>query len=342
MRALYVHAIGAFTAVGHTVGATMGSLWTGYTRVRELPITGPGGEPVAALPTAINEDISSGPLRMLAMSGFALRECARDAPLQPIPLVLCGPDPREVAVDFRFFCRRLMDVTGVPIDLEKSIFVPGDHAAIALALLHADELLASGRADACYVAGADTLLELGRLRRLVAERRIRGGDKPEGVVPGEAAVFLRVARRPRTGTSACLRGVGTGEEPVVRTTGRVSAAGLVRAMRGALDDAAARVGDVALLAVDLASERLPVHEMAVAKARLRGRAGGRAWNVWKPQMEVGDIGAALGPLVLAYLSFLIGKGCLVDQNKEHGGALYVGSSELGLRGAVFVSEVTRG
>jgi 3-oxoacyl-[acyl-carrier-protein] synthase-1 len=342
MRNLFIQEIGAFTSIGTYLGATIGSLRVGYSSFGELPIVGPGGKPVCAARSVVDNDIASGAVRMLAMSGFALRECAGEL-TEPLPLVLCGPSPTEVAVDFAWFCHHLAATTGIPIDVQRSVYVTGGHAAISAALAHADHLLASRQASACYVAGADTFLDMARLKRLIADQRILGKGNSDGFIPGEAAVFLRVTRRHDDASYAWLRGIGMSDEASVRTSGRVSAAGLTRAAREALSDARATIADVALTAVDVSGERPGFYELAVTAARLKPRPD-QAWSVWNPALCVGDVGAALGPLALAYLAFMLKAGGFAGKTTSPNGAagLYLASSEEGLRGAVFASEVPRG
>ncbi|HJZ84560.1 MAG TPA: hypothetical protein VKN99_05280 [Polyangia bacterium] len=346
MRQLAIQSVGAFTPVGLNVGQTMGSLRTRLARFQEVQVYPPQeGEPLVCAPTPILNDVAVGADRLVVMASHALAECARGFEAEPAPLLLCAPEPDEMTLNAEALLGRIAEHASVRIELEQSRLFAGGHAAVVPALAAADALLASGRVPACYVAGVDSLLDLARLRRLMGEQRIATEDVWDGVIPGEAAACLRISRRRDARALAWVRGFGMAEEPATRASRKPnSAQGMTRAVRAALADAEVTMQQIALHAYDLSGERYRFYEAAIAHTRLRPRRKDRLAAL-TVAVSVGEVGAALGPLTLAYAAFMLRMGG-VSVPEELGaipaGVLYTGGAEGPLRGAVFLSEIGHG
>jgi len=135
------------------------------------------------------------------------------------------------------------------------------------------------------------------------------------------------------------------EEPATRASNRPnSAQGMTRAMRAALADAQVTMHQVALHAYDLSGERYRFYETAIAHTRLRPKRKDRLAAL-TVAVSVGEVGAAMGPLTLAYAAFMLRMGG-VSVPEELGAipasVLYSGAADGPLRGAVFLSELGHG
>jgi 3-oxoacyl-[acyl-carrier-protein] synthase-1 len=341
---LAVDAIGAFSSVGLNVPQTMGSLRTRLALFTELPIFGNDGEPLVGAPAPLQTELASAWERRVAMGAFALAECAQGAAEEPLPLLLCTSEAEDDAT-FGAFLRRLGREARVALEPTLSAQVPGGHAAVGPALQQAHALLASGRSRACYVGAADSLLERGRLERLSQSGRVKHENASDAFIPGEAAAFLRVSLRPSSESLAQVTGVGQADEARGFGSGKPSTAqALVTAIKQALAQAGATTEDVAVIGQDVTGERYFFSEWSLATTRLKFRRRHHL-PTWTAALSVGDIGAALGPLTLAYFSFLLGGGglgSLQDDGVMRRALLYGACSDEALRSAVILREVGDG
>ncbi len=335
-----IDGMGVFTPVGLNVPQTMGSLRTGLERFSEIEVFGEDGEPVVASSTPLQRDGLLGTERLIAMGGFALAECAEGHEAEPTPILLCAPEPAEAGTTFPFehVVSGLARHAGVSIDPSLSRLFPMGHAAIGHALHHARELLSSRRARACYVGATDSLLQLDRLALLMKLERIKNSNTSDGFIPGEAAAFLRVTTAARhAGTYALIHGIGFGTERSTRTSGEpLAAVGMTAAFRAALGDARATIQDVDLVATDLSGERYGFQEMALAMTRLKPRRP-NPLPTWSLAESVGEVGAAAGPLALAYLAFMARAGGAPGPR-----LMFAGGSESGARTAIMLGQVHDG
>jgi 3-oxoacyl-[acyl-carrier-protein] synthase-1 len=328
LRRLFVDGIGAMTSVGTDVGSTMGSLRAGADFFRELEYWGRDGQRVRGAPSDALHDGLPERERVLAMGARALAECAAGTEHEPLPLLLCVDGRSE---DVASFVQGISRYSAVAIDSHQSAVFGGGHAAIVGALQHADVLLSSGRARACYVGASDTLLVSRRITQLLRERRLRNAEVSDGCYPGEGSVFLRVVRRPHQhAVYASIPGLGVAEEPAIASGKPVTGIGMARAMRAAMSEAGVDINALDALAADLNGERRRFTELAFALPRLRQRRP-EPLHAFCAAESVGEVGAVIGPLSVAWLAFKIGLGATTKP-----GGLYIGG-DAALRGAVYVS-----
>lgn len=337
MRGLFIDGIGAFTSIGCNVPQTMGSLRTGFTRQRELEIFGPDGNRVVACPSDVVNDGYLGFNRLAVMGAAALRECAREHDDSPLPVLLCCPEPSATSWPSEALLSEIARLSAVGIDVTWSRSFYSGHAAIGEALAFASRLLTSHPAHACYIGGAESLIDPDRIAKLMAEGRVRNGEVSDGLTPGEGAAFLRVSARPgRRRPLAVVQGLSVYQEEATRRGEPVTGASLARAIQEALRQAGATLEDLDLFVTDLNGERSGFTELAFAMTRTRLKRK-EPLDSFAPARLLGEIGPVLGIVGVAYIAFKMGAG-----GAERRGGLYVGRSEGGLRAAVYLNQVTRG
>jgi 3-oxoacyl-[acyl-carrier-protein] synthase-1 len=245
-----------------------------------------------------------GPERLLTMALFALEECARGREAEAAPLLLCAPEPAELTVQWDGFLAELAFHTAGRIDERQSEVLPAGRAAVAEALARAQEIVGSGHAPACYVGAVDSLVDGERLERLRLEGRIRD-EATAGFTPGEGAVFLRVSGSADASSLAIVSGIGVAQEEATRTSEKTNTGvALARSMREALLQSGIAMQDVGFFAHDASGERFGFNELGFALGRMRPRKMVK----WTPTLSVGEIGAAVGPLAVGYLAFLLRAG----------------------------------
>jgi 3-oxoacyl-[acyl-carrier-protein] synthase-1 len=180
------------------------------------------------------------------------------------------------------------------------------HTGVARALAHARAEFEAGRADRALVISADSYLDSGSLDWLLAEDRLKSGDNPVGLAPGEAGAALLVETR-----EACAARGGTPLAVLPLVT--VLAAPSPNGERSARDDedVAVRLAEVLGAATGAHSERFDGDLFVdlngeVWKSRVWGSAQPRLhetidWETARtvfPIVELGETGAATAAVSL--------------------------------------------
>jgi 3-oxoacyl-[acyl-carrier-protein] synthase-1 len=331
LNPIALDSIGAFTSAGTSTAQTMAALCLGVKLFEEQDTCDARGEPVVGARSALAPEKAEGIDRLVTLAGLALQECAGAQPAGPVPLLLCAP-ARDAFFDPEDLLRALLAEAPVAIDPRLSRAYGGGRTAIALALREAERLLSARACDACYVGGVESLVDREALDVAVRAGRVKTTVTPEGFVPGEGAVFLRVSARPGRATMARIAGIGEDDEPAPRGSAQPNQGlGLARAARAALSAAGVSMPTVGIVVHDASGDRFGFRESALALARLRPRAEPAA-TIWTPATVTGELGAAYGPLAVAQAAFFLQK-----QVSPGPGALVLGADAGPRRAAIVLS-----
>jgi 3-oxoacyl-[acyl-carrier-protein] synthase I len=258
--------------------------------------------------------------RWVRLSVPALREALSSAESAPIPMILAAPAAGR-ADDEDQAGRALLDGLALrserPIDVARSELVRVGQAGGAVAFARAGEIVAAG-APRVLVGGVDSYLHPGVLRELDEQHRLHGLDVEDGFVPGEGAAFCLVeaaqpmlranrgsapARRDRARRAptpdVTISGWAEGEESSVRT-GEPNVARAMTKLVASLADGCDWVLS------DVNGEAHRVREWGMVETRtLRGRSV----VTMRPVDELGDVGAASGPLFVVLAATMLSLGC---------------------------------
>ena len=174
--------------------------------------------------------------------------------------------------------------------------IDGGAAAALGSLAFAAQALEGGQAVEVILLAVDSLLASPGLAALQAANRIQGPDNPQGLVPGEGAVALRLVPRGRGGSgSPVALGVATTREPDTVSSSRFSQGrALLQALRGAAGGAGELESQVDWVVSGANGERYAHWEWTLAQARFFRTRRDRLPVVY-PAMSVGEIGSASGP-----------------------------------------------
>jgi 3-oxoacyl-(acyl-carrier-protein) synthase len=332
MTPLWIDQIGMVTSAGLTTAQTMGSLLTRTCRPKQIPLLGPDGEALRVFKVPLETGLGSGLARLIGMTRLAVAECAgaRENDEEPLPLVLSCPGEEAFAYNPAALVRAVDDV----VDVASSRILPGGtHAAIGVALREARKLLALGKHRACYVGAVDTMLDKGRLARLMAASRILSSERaPGGFIPGEGAAVLRVSLSRDVAAAVCIAGVGLEVESATRESGKVTGFAQAAAARSALAEGKRRIEDVSLVATDLTGGRHRFYEAALATTRLRPSRE-QAFRQVSLGPLLGEVGCALGAISVAYLAVALHRRWT---GTAPGAAMYLGADDDALRAAVLL------
>jgi len=242
-----------------------------------------------------------GVVRLARMVVPAIREClaAITTKQAQIPLVLIVAEPdRPGRMD------DIDDSLWAAIEAEmgafhpKSAMLPLGKAGIAQALMQARGLIQGGRVPAVLIAGVDTLLTAASINAYFEKGRLLVPDNSDGFIPGEAGTAILVG--PDTGSGGLMvQGIGIAIEKATLESGDpLRGEGMANAIRAACKDGGATMDDVDYRITDLNGEQYWFKEAALAIARTI-RNVKKEFDLWHPADCIGEIGAAIGPAVLA-------------------------------------------
>jgi 3-oxoacyl-(acyl-carrier-protein) synthase len=311
----------------------MAALCLGIKLFEELPSKDAQGHPVIGALSGLALNKAAGLERLVTMGVLALGECAGGQGGERLPLLLCTPEPGDALVEPEDVLRGLAAQSPVGIDGPNSRAFAGGRGALFPALQEAARLLEAGVFRACYLGGVDSLVDEEALDAVLRAGRVKTAAEPEGFVPGEGAVFLRIAARSTRGTLATIAGIGEARETAPRGSSMPNhGIGLAQAARAALNKAGVRMDAVGIVVHDAAGDRFGFREAALGLARLRPRAEPPP-SIWTPATVTGEIRAAYAPLALAQAAFFLHKKVSAGP-----GALVLGAAAGPARGAALLLE----
>jgi 3-oxoacyl-[acyl-carrier-protein] synthase-1 len=308
---------GMVCAVGHSAAAACAAIradLAGFVELRYVDDDGEviRGAPVPGLPPA-ERPID----RLRTMLAMSVGEAMAKAPWvgrEALPLLvgIAEPDrPGGLRVEAP---AGLVDDLGRRLDArfhpELSGVVAAGHTAGFRALATAREIVGSGAAPACLVAGVDSYIDAQSLLWLAEHDRLKTRANSDGVIPGEAAACVLVEAAPREGmVAATLLGLGFGHEPagILTEEPPLQARGLVAATRAALGEAGIGLHEVDLRIADVAGEGYAFKELALAMQKVL-RVRKETLPLWHAADAIGDTGAAAGVCQMVVLMAAFRKG----------------------------------
>lgn len=248
-----------------------------------------------------------GRTKLVKMVVPAIQEClaALDGtPPANVPLFLCVAEPerpgRLEGLDETFLMEVQVEL-GVQFHPESKIIAEGKVSG-ATALSLAQQWLYSRRSQYCLIAGVDSYLVAGTLAVYEEQNRLLTSEDHDGFIPGEAGAAIVVSAPviAKGVTIQCL-GIGNGQEPAtVLSEQPLKADGLVAAIKAALADAGCGMGDLDFRIADVSGEQYGFKEASLALTRtLRQRK--EHFYIWHPSDCIGEIGAAIVPVMLGVL-----------------------------------------
>jgi 3-oxoacyl-[acyl-carrier-protein] synthase I len=208
---------------------------------------------------------------------------------------------------------------------EQSAIIAHGRVGGAVALRQARRLIHETDIESVIIAGADSLLVRPTLSAYEERERLLTSQNSNGFIPGEAAAAVMVSK-PRSGAEPELRCLGLGfarEQATVETELPLRADGLSAAIKGALAEADCTLGATGFRITDLSGEQYYFKEAALALSRtLRQRK--EFYDIWHPADCIGEVGAAIGPVMLAVLlaaqqkAYALGSNVLCHSGNDDG------------------------
>lgn len=211
----------------------------------------------------------------------------------------------------------------------------GPAAAIGV-LDHALETMARQGAGQILLGGVDSLVNGADLTRLGRANRLKGDGNAQGLVPGEAAVFVRLSPAPAAEAPAALLATGVAEEADTVASERYSQGrAMLRALRAAVDGPGPSEPDIGFVVSNGNGERYGGWEAMIARPRFY-RTRREMLPTAYPAMTFGEVGTAGAALALMVAADALAEGYAPGRV-----AMCEIASEGGLRAAAVVAGAGR-
>lgn len=202
--------------------------------------------------------------------------------------------------------------------------IAAGRAGLSHGLLLAKKMLRERLCRRVLLVGIDSYLNAASINHYLAEGRLLHSGNRDGFIPGEAGAAVLLERHEGEQHGLLIMSAARGQaegRPDGSTPSR--ARGLSRALRAALAQSGITPEDIAFRVSDQNGEAFFAREAANAIARLGGDGLGTP-QVLTTADCVGEIGAATGPLMLAWLHRVLprpdspGASGLIHLANDHG------------------------
>lgn len=303
-----IAAAGACCSLGYYLEAISCALRVGYDGFQESKMAFSGAEPVrvACLP----DTEVWGAERLAKWLLYALGNCLDKAPsveLESVPLFLLTLEAErphgQEHLQFETAIKAQQSLE-LPFHPDSRI-VAGGKAGLGMALEQIAELFARGSARQALLVGVDSLISGKSIKYYLDAQRLLMPGNSDGFVPGEGAAALLLEASSPTVPGVHIAGFGRGQAEG-RPDGSVPsrARGLTQAMRGALAQAGHAADALQFRVSDQNGEAFFSREASHALTRI-SVPGSTAPQTITTADCTGEIGAATGPLMLAWLSIFM-------------------------------------
>ena len=312
MQRAEITALGSNTSLGEATTASA-AMRAKMSRPAELPAivfdSEDGAIPVKGHPVPSVAGFQ-GEARLLSLALPALRELMSSVMLNPgTPLFLCVALPdleTRVRVSGMTSPRKLglldkmVQHSRLTVAPQARLGFPAGPAGFSLAMEAALGLLAKTPAAACIVGGVDTLCDDLAIAALAAEGRLKTGDNPVGIQPGEAAAFLLLEASPtdrgKANVLGRIGGVGIAQDPTAEDKPAMGK-GLFQAIKQLEASSGPLPGAEVWFVVDRNGETGRANDWGACQQQLAAHMKGLvATKEWDPALSFGDTGAASGAL----------------------------------------------
>lgn len=296
---------GVVCSVGLSTSTTCAAIRAAVSNFSDTKYADLDGEPILGASITF-EKRWRGRQRLLHMLSQAVGECLEAAgsrQTDALPLLLCVAERQRPgrAAGLDDMLGELEAALRLRFDPARSAVIAEGRASVALALAQARTLLQAGRAQAVLIAAVDSLLVGRGLPVYERQQRLLTSLNSNGFIPGEAASAVLIglpATAADEGALVCT-GIGLAQEPAPIESGEpMRGDGLTRAVKVALAEAGCELGDLDYRLTDINGEQYYFKEASLALCRVLRQRKERHY-LTHPADCVGEVGAAIGPLMLA-------------------------------------------
>jgi 3-oxoacyl-[acyl-carrier-protein] synthase I len=302
---VHIRAAGMVTAVGLNCASSCAAMRARLDGFAETRFLGPDGSWLIGAPVPLPRNWI-GQMRMARLLAGAIAEVFRKVPEaeSSAVLILCIAEetrPGRPVRDPTLLLKTLADILGLAQTVKTRVIAHGRPSGF-VALQQAQRMIAEGAAQYVLIAGVDSYLTTVSIAHYLADDRLLAPGNANGFIPGEAAAAVLC-----TAGDGPLRltGLGLAREEAFIYNGLgedgghlpLRGNGMTAAYKAAIDEARVDLAHVEYRISDLIGEQYWFKQTTLASLRLeRGRTPFQ--DLWSPGENLGNIGAAVVPVIL--------------------------------------------
>ncbi|RUT86279.1 3-oxoacyl-ACP synthase [Mesorhizobium sp. M7A.T.Ca.TU.009.01.3.2] len=333
---LDIVSIGMVTAVGLDAPSACAAMRARLDGFQQTRLRGSAGEWLTGAPIALPRNWI-GDRRMAHLAAGAICEAFESVPEArgQTALILCLPEeerPGRPVSDNSALLRSVAEIVEVEPHARSRIIAHGRPAGV-VALEHARRLLASGEVPFVMIAGVDSYLKSQTVTHYISCNRLLTPQNPNGFIPGEAAAAIICTQGRQGGLRLFGLGLSRENASIYNTEDLpLRGDGMTAAYRAAFEETGIEMNRLGYRIADLVGEQYWFKQSALASLRLlRGRH--EFQDIWSPGESLGNVGAAVVPLMLgmaftaARKGYAAGNPVLIEASNDAGacGAAIVAS-----------------
>lgn len=344
---LALKASGMVTSVGFSSRASCAAIRAGVRRVVQTNLWDRGSGTYLPAGKVDLPHWWIGVGKLAGLVAPAIREClvaAQPLRAEEIPILLGLSSPQR---PFRFtnLDGRILEEIEYRLGYQlhpNSRIIARGQVSVLLGLQEAERLIDAGTASRCVVAAVDSMVQQDLVEYHLEKRRLLTPKNSNGFCVGEAgsAVLVAPVNDVRAGDLQIL-GSGHAHEPAtIESEEPLRGEGLATAIGEALRASTLEIEEIHYRIADLNGEHYKFKEMVFAVMRYSRRKRPENYDLfdlWHPIEYVGDVGAAIGPIVLGVAlqasqkGYAVGPTILCTFSSDDGGraAIILGSSSGG-------------
>ncbi|TPK72526.1 3-oxoacyl-ACP synthase [Mesorhizobium sp. B2-4-15] len=324
---LDIASVGMVTAVGLDAPSACAAMRARLDGFQETRFVGSGTDLLIGAPVPLPRDWI-GEKRMAHLAAAAICEAFETIPHArgQTALILCLAEedrPGRPAGDSVRLLRNVSEITEIEPNMRSRIVAHGRTSG-HIALDQARRMIASGEVPYVMIAGVDSYLTAPAIAYYLGENRLLAADNPNGFIPGEAAAAVLCTGS--RGDGLRLFGLGLARESATIYNAEdlpLRADGMTSAYSAAFKETGIEMNRLGYRIADLIGEQYWFKQSALASLRLlRGRHDFQ--DIWSPGESLGNVGAAVVPLMIgmawmaARKGYAAGNPVLIEASNDAG------------------------
>ncbi|TPK96873.1 3-oxoacyl-ACP synthase [Mesorhizobium sp. B2-4-12] len=324
---LDIASVGMVTAVGLDSPSACAAMRARLDGFQETRFVGSGTDLLIGAPVPLPRDWI-GEKRMAHLAAAAICEAFETIPQArgQTALILCLAEedrPGRPAGDSVRLLRNVSEITEIEPNMRSRIVAHGRTSG-HIALDQARRMIASGEVPYVMIAGVDSYLTAPAIAYYLGENRLLAADNPNGFIPGEAAAAVLCTGS--RGDGLRLFGLGLARESATIYNAEdlpLRADGMTSAYSAAFKETGIEMNRLGYRIADLIGEQYWFKQSALASLRLlRGRHDFQ--DIWSPGESLGNVGAAVVPLMIgmawmaARKGYAAGNPVLIEASNDAG------------------------
>ncbi|TPK92439.1 MULTISPECIES: 3-oxoacyl-ACP synthase [unclassified Mesorhizobium] len=324
---LDIASVGMVTAVGLDAPSACAAMRARLDGFQETRFVGSGTDLLIGAPVPLPRDWI-GEKRMAHLAAAAICEAFETIPQArgQTALILCLAEedrPGRPAGDSVRLLRNVSEITEIEPNMRSRIVAHGRTSG-HIALDQARRMIASGEVPYVMIAGVDSYLTAPAIAYYLGENRLLAADNPNGFIPGEAAAAVLCTGS--RGDGLRLFGLGLARESATIYNAEdlpLRADGMTSAYSAAFKETGIEMNRLGYRIADLIGEQYWFKQSALASLRLlRGRHDFQ--DIWSPGESLGNVGAAVVPLMIgmawmaARKGYAAGNPVLIEASNDAG------------------------